>query len=514
VRAPRSDEHAALRGERHGESRHAGSRHAESRPAEAREARTNVASPTSAVDGDERSRLLELVRRHGFNTTSFQTLGDGFSYWWDAHDACIAYVDTGRAWVVAGAPLAPVDRLHEVVTRFTAAARIARRRVVFFASQDRLAELVDMRRVPVGLQPVWDPRDWERAARSSRSLRNQLNRAANKGVVVRRLRDEEIADEDSRIRVEVECLIRRWFAGRRMTPMRFLVRVQPFSFVEQRRSFVAERDGRIVGFASAVPVFARGGWSIDVLVRDRRAPNGTVESLIDAAMRQSAREGSEWMTLGLAPLAGPVPGWMRRVGTMGRALYDFQGVGAFKAKLSPTRWEPVYLMHSADTSTFVAVCDALRAFAGGGLTVFGLRTFLRGRPFALWMLAAALVPWTILLASPVAARWFPSDAIRFAWIGLDALLIAALFALASRFRAMLGVATAIAVTADAILSGVQAVSWNAPRVSSAIEAAFVGVACLAPALAAFVLWNRRAHETDACRCGTSTWAHAESAHAE
>lgn len=78
----------------------------------------------------------QLVR-HGWNATSFQVLEPGFRYFWDGPDACIAYVDTGAAWVTAGAPLAEVARFAAAMERFCAAARAARRRVVLL--RDRAA---------------------------------------------------------------------------------------------------------------------------------------------------------------------------------------------------------------------------------------------------------------------------------------------------------------------------------------------------------------------------------------
>src|SRR5690606_21071121 len=62
------------------------------------------------ASADPRWRVLELLRRHGWNTTSFQVLERGFAYWFHPDlDACVAYVDTGRAWVAAGAPIAGVE---------------------------------------------------------------------------------------------------------------------------------------------------------------------------------------------------------------------------------------------------------------------------------------------------------------------------------------------------------------------------------------------------------------------
>src|SRR5262245_1196965 len=87
----------------------------------------------------DRPRVLDLINRHGWNATAFQTLEAGYRYFFDGDDACVAYVDTGKAWVAAGAPIAAHDALGEVAARFVAAARQARRRVCFFATEERLA---------------------------------------------------------------------------------------------------------------------------------------------------------------------------------------------------------------------------------------------------------------------------------------------------------------------------------------------------------------------------------------
>ena len=59
----------------------------------------------------ERRRVLAMLRRHGWNATSFQVLEPGFQYWFPDDDACVAYVDTGAAWIAAGAPLTTKERL-------------------------------------------------------------------------------------------------------------------------------------------------------------------------------------------------------------------------------------------------------------------------------------------------------------------------------------------------------------------------------------------------------------------
>src|SRR5690606_9431657 len=126
------------------------------------------------------------------------------------------------------------------------------------------------------------------------------------------------------------------------------------------------------------------------LLRDPAAPNGTTERLVDAAMRAVADEGCTYVTLGLAPLAG-VSGWLARVGRLSRRLYDFAGLAAFKARLRPERWEPIFLAHPHGERSVRAIADALAAFARGGLLRFGVETILRVPSMVIEGLALALV---------------------------------------------------------------------------------------------------------------------------
>ena len=153
--------------------------------------------PSTSAETD--SRVLSLVRRHGWNATSFQVLQPGFHYFFDGEgdgdvDAgCVAYVDTGRAWVAAGAPLCAPDRLGVVAVRFLAAARAAGRRPCFFGTEARFGEAVaaaagagpGLRSLLIGEQAVWDPAGWEETVASTPSLREQLRRGRAKGVRVR-----------------------------------------------------------------------------------------------------------------------------------------------------------------------------------------------------------------------------------------------------------------------------------------------------------------------------------------
>ena len=59
------------------------------------------------------------------------------------------------------------------------------------------------------------------------------------------------------------------------------------------------------------------------------------------------------MTLGLVPLAGRRRAWLRAARRLGRALYDFDGLRAFKAKLAPRAWDPIFLAYPPGRSARV-----------------------------------------------------------------------------------------------------------------------------------------------------------------
>ena len=114
------------------------------------------------------------------------------------------------------------------------------------------------------------------------------------------------------------------------------------------------------------------------------------------------------VTLGLAPLAGKVSSPLRFARRAGRALFDFEGLRSFKAKLHPARWDRVFLSFPPDVTKPRALADALTAFAPRRLLRFGVRTLLRGPTIVVRLLALLLVPWTMLLASADARICFPT----------------------------------------------------------------------------------------------------------
>ena len=455
----------------------------------------------------ELARAQDIARAHGWNATSFQTLGRGFSYLFH-DDGYVAYVDTGAAWVAAGAPVCSDASLASGVDAFVAAARKAGRRSCFFGVETRLLAAAGgaLDGVLVGEQPVWSPLDWVESLKAHPSLREQVRRARAKGVAIRQVTD---ADAPT-LHDDLHRLLGRWLATRAMPPMGFLVAVpNAFEAVDGQR-FVAFRGDVIVGVACVIPVPGRNGWFLEHLLRDPDAPNGTVELLVDAVMRWAADSGCTWLTLGLAPLSGDLPRPLRFARERLAWLYDFEGLRRFKAKLRPRAWEPIYLAFPSSGSAAVATYDALNAFADGGILSFGGRFLLRGHPALIGALGALLVPWTLLLALSRANDWFAGHVVvKCGWVAFDCVLIFGLAFLLRRPSFGLAASLAVLVTLDAVLTPLEAAFWNLPRQHGTADLLIIAVACLAPLVAAVVVWGA-AYRLSQTRSADSTSAsHAE-----
>jgi phosphatidylglycerol lysyltransferase len=435
--------------------------------------------------------VLSLLKRHGCDPTSFQVLEPGLRYWFDGQDACVAYTEVRGAWVTVGEPLCERARVREVCARFVEAAARADRRVRFFHVGEPFCREAHLRHTHIGEMPVWNPQAWRAVLGATRSLREQLRRARAKGVRVRCVPGAEMGDVTSPVREGCEALVAKWLAGRGMHELKFMVLVHPFSFAEERRYLVAERDGRIVGFGAAVPIYRRRGWFLEDLIRDPEAPNGTAELLVDGLMQQLAAEGCSFATLGLAPLAGDVSPLLALTRRYTRRLYNFPGVRAFKEKLRPQEWVPVYLAYPRGELGLVAMRDVLSAFAANSLLGFAFDSLVHQRTLATLVLATLLVPWTALLACADTTTWFPGAGVQWAWVAFDVLLIGLMFSLVRRWRARVASSLALLTSLDALLTTLQVLLWNVWTARTPLAWALLLFGCTGPLLASLFFRRTR-----------------------
>lgn len=301
----------------------------------------------------DHARARQLVLKYGWNTTCFQIVNPGIEYWFgDDGESIVGFVSTDKMRVVAGAPVCPKESLPSVVQAFEADARSKDLGVCYFGAEARLEGVLhdskDHARVLLGAQPVWHPSNWRKIMDGRASLRAQFNRARNKGVKITEWSIEK-ATNNPQLR---ECL-EAWFSLKGLPPLHFVIEPETLGRLENRRIFVAEHETRVAAFLLLSPIPTRKGWLTEQFPHHPKAPNGTVELMMDTAIRQLSNEGFEYVTLGLSPLSKRAkietfdnPLWLRVVLAWfrkhGQRFYNFDGLDAFKAKMTPEYWEPVF----------------------------------------------------------------------------------------------------------------------------------------------------------------------------
>lgn len=332
-------------------------------------------------------KARRLILKYGWNSTCYQILNPGIEHWFSAkYEAVVGFVACYKTRVVAGAPICRLEDLREVCAEFEADAARNGERVCYFCAEARLesvyADSPEYSKVLLGAQPVWQPKDWEKIVAQNKSLRAQVNRARNKNVIV----SEWSVEKAQNNHALAECL-RRWLGVKGLPPLHFLVEPNTLGKLNDRRVFVAEQSGAVAGFVLLSPVAKRNGWLFEQFVHCPNAPNGTVELLIDAAMRVLASDNYGYATLGLSPLSKRAeiksfrnPFWLRVLLAWmrkhGQRFYNFDGLDRFKAKLQPAKWEPVFAISNEkrlSPNTLYAIAAAFSENAPIALFFGGLR---------------------------------------------------------------------------------------------------------------------------------------------
>jgi len=140
---------------------------------------------------------------------------------------------------------------------------------------------------------------------------------------------------------------------------------------------VVERGGRIEAFANLWLGADKEEMSIDLMRYRRDAPKGIMEPLFVHLIQWGHQQNYRWFMLGMAPLSGfeqsPIATIWNRLGAFlyehGEAVYNFQGLRAYKEKFNPV-WEPLYLAYPGGLRLPRIMADVSALVAGGYRRIF------------------------------------------------------------------------------------------------------------------------------------------------
>jgi phosphatidylglycerol lysyltransferase len=318
-----------------------------------------VASRAAAPSG-EREKARAVARRWAHNPVSWLSLAAGNAFSWVGDQAFVAYRVSGRVAVALGGPIGPPAGHEKAVDAFIELCERHDWTPAFYQVEGegpyrRRGHTV----LPVGSDAVvWAP-DFGVEGKERSDLRYALRRCTREGVSFSFHRGDEMWELAGE---ELRQISASWLARQRGPELGFSMgRLQSIDDSAVTVAAARADDGRMVAFASWLPIARRDGWNLDLMRRCVDAPYGVMEALIAASIFEAAARGLKEVSLGLVPdLEGsglqPPPGLAGVYGWL-RQLERSRSLRRFKEKFGP-RWEPRYLA-VPDPSALPAVLTAL-----------------------------------------------------------------------------------------------------------------------------------------------------------
>lgn len=432
-------------------------------------------------------RVLELLKKHGSNATSFQITKKQFQYYFD-EDGCIGYVDTGKAWVVAGEPVCASQQQIPLAIKFIQTAQKSGKRVVFFGVKNSFTNNKFFTKIPIGDEAFLNAQNWSQEVKNNKSFHEQVKRAQAKNVSVHKIDVQEFDDPKSNLKYKCEQLINLWLAAKPIAPMAFMVSFDPFIFSKESHFFLATQKNEIVGLLIAVPIYTQNGCFFEHIIRSPFAPNGTSELLIHTAIQEVKERKQNYVSLGLTPFYNEVPPYFQIIRTFTRGLYDFQGLRFFKQKIPTIQFQPLYIVTPQQQGFWVTLKDIAQAFVPQGWISFLFRTLFRlPSPLIQFFIYGGLI-WVILLTQMNTLLWFPSFKIKCAWVVFDLFMIYGLWKIQYKIQKNILYFLAVGGTLDTFLTLVQITFFNRFYIYKWWYFVVFSLGILAPAITSILLW--------------------------
>ena len=347
-----------------------------------------------------------LLRAHGDSTVSAFALADDVDYFFSRNGrAVIAYRFESDTLLGIGDPIGPTEDLEPLLHDFDAFCRERDWQFAFFQARPERLELyraLGWRWLHIGEDPVLWTERFTLSGSDVGSVRRTVNKADQAGIVARhfvpgvnpfgRGNGGELLDQ-------LRAISQEWLHAHPGGEKSFCMgRFDPHHLPRVWLSVAWNpARGRVEGFTTWEPIWARRGWALDLMRRRADATPGTMELLVVKAVGAAKERGDALLSLSLSALArvgpelatdAPADLLKRPGGTeTDRAreflsqhlarFYDFKGLFLWKRKFDP-EFEDRYLVYPGGLALPRVALALARAQSPGGFSSY-LRQLLPSR---------------------------------------------------------------------------------------------------------------------------------------
>jgi len=283
----------------------------------------------------------------------------------------VMYAVKGRTWVALGDPVGPDDRISDLIRLFLERCDDFGGVPVFYEiGMTHLHRYTDfgLTFVKLGEEARVNLSTFTLQGGHASKRRQALRYLERDGGTFRIVSPAEVPG----IIDELRTVSDDWLATKPGGEKGFSLGFFDEAYVSRFPVAVVERQGRVEAFASLWLGAGQVEMSIDLMRHRRDAPRSVMEALVVHLLQWGQQQGYQWFALGMAPLSGfeqsPVASLWTRVGAFlyahGEAVYNFQGLRAYKEKFDPV-WEPHYLAYPGGLRLARIIADISALVAGG-----------------------------------------------------------------------------------------------------------------------------------------------------
>ncbi len=330
-------------------------------------ARHEVSTPTDA----DLSVAAGIISKQTATFPNLVFLRDKAILFDEEKSAFVMYGVQGRTWAALGDPVGPPERIDVLVRLFLERCDDFGGIPVFYeVSSKHLHRYADvgLTFVKLGEQARVALSSFTIEGSRGKKFRNAINRLERERASFRVIPAEDV----TRVMDQLRAVSDDWLARQAGAEKGFSLGFFDPEYIARFPLAVIERDGRIVAFANVWLGAEHVELSIDLMRYDHHAPKDVMDALFVHVMLWGKEQGYEWFALGMAPLSGfehsPVaPLWNRLASFLykhGEAVYNFQGLRAFKEKFDPV-WEAHYLAYPGGLRLPRVIADVSALIAGG-----------------------------------------------------------------------------------------------------------------------------------------------------
>jgi phosphatidylglycerol lysyltransferase len=312
---------------------------------------------------DEMARAEAIIRDQDRAEAMLALMGDKSFLFSGTGNAMLTYGKHGRSWIALFDPIGPEEEWRDLIWRFIELADDHGGRVAFYEIGAGALSLyldVGLKIMKVGEEARIPLRAFSLKGSHRAELRNALTRGEREGLTVEFV---EPSADPSMI-AELHALSDTWLDGRRAREMAFSVAGFREAYVARQHLALLRQRGETIGVLSLMTTARKTDATIGIMRHMSEAPPYAMRFLVTRAILHFKEAGFEWLSLGMAPLAGLertalASPWHRVAGLLwqrGGRFYNFQGLRGFKDKFDPV-WQPRYQAASGTVGPFIALAD-------------------------------------------------------------------------------------------------------------------------------------------------------------